>query len=179
MEITALVLGLFGFLIALKVRGEFEILREQLDRTPSGGGGGSEGLADLERELAALRAQVARLAAGESLDPEAVAEGRTWSDVDTARAMELLEAGVRVLDVRTPGETAGGVIPGATLIPVNELPERVGELEARRREPLLVCCAAGVRSAAACDYLADQGFPVLYNLANGMMGWSGPVERPS
>jgi len=172
------VLGLFGFLLAMRTRGELELLRERVERA-SAGGDTSRGDDELRREVADLRALLARLAAGESLDAEAVAEGRSWSDVDVPRALELLEGGARVLDVRTPGETASGVIPGALRIPVNELPERVSELEAARRQPLLVVCAAGVRSAAACEYLADQGFPVLYNLQTGMMGWSGPVERPS
>ena len=34
-------------------------------------------------------------------------------------------------------------------------------------------------SLPLATYLADQGFSVLYNLQTGMMGWSGPVERPS
>jgi len=165
------------FCIVASVVARLKSLEERLDRLS--GGPDSGDLDELRTEVKGLRSTLSRLAAGEQLDPDAVAEGRSWSDVDVPRALELIESGVGILDVRTPGETAGGIIPGAVLVPVNDVPARMEELEALRDRPLLVYCAAGVRSAAACEYLADQGFSVLYNLQTGMMGWSGPVERPS
>ena len=170
------IFGLFGFLIALKARGELELLRERVERLAADGGG--DDAEELGRDVRANRAFLTRLAAGESLDPAQIAEGQVWADVDVERAKALLEDGVRVLDVRTPQETAGGVIPGAIRIPVDELPNRVHEL-GRKGDPMLVYCAAGVRSAAACEFLGDRGFTTLHNLDTGMMGWNGPLERPA
>ena len=54
------------------------------------------------------------------------------------------------------------------------------ELEARAHElpkdgkPLVIYCAAGVRSAAACEYLSSLGHDGLYNLAGGFAAWTGP-----
>jgi len=169
------IFGLFGFLVALKARGELELLRERVERLAASDGGDTE---ELERDVRVNRAFLARLAAGEHLEPDQIAEGQVWSDVNVERAKALLDEGVRVLDVRTPQETAGGVIPGAIRIPVDELPNRVHEL-GRKGDAMLVYCAAGVRSAAACEFLSDRGFTTLHNLDTGMMGWSGPLDRPA
>ena len=45
-------------------------------------------------------------------------------------------------------------------------------------KPLLVCCAGGSRSAAACEFLSQQGYAGLHNLEGGMNSWSGPRVRP-
>jgi NADPH-dependent 2,4-dienoyl-CoA reductase/sulfur reductase-like enzyme/rhodanese-related sulfurtransferase len=72
-------------------------------------------------------------------------------------------AGRMVVDVRTPGEFAGGAIPGAVNIPVDELPSRIGELGAKDRE-IILYCASGARSGYAQRILAQAGFS---NLVNG------------
>jgi rhodanese-related sulfurtransferase len=120
---------------------------------------------------------LSRLAAGESLGPDQIREGRLWAECSPEEGKALVEQGVRVLDVRTPQETASGVIPGAICIPVNELPQRASELE-RNHQPTLVVCAAGVRSAAACQFLSEQGYDGLVNLDGGMSRWGGERERP-
>ncbi len=84
---------------------------------------------------------------------------------------------MRVVDVRTPQETLAGVIPGAVRIPVDDLPMRFAEL-GRKSTPTLVYCAMGVRSAAACQFVSEQGFDALHNLEAGMSSWSGPTEIP-
>ena len=77
----------------------------------------------------------------------------------------------------TPTETAAGIIPGATLIPVDELERRAGELQ-REGLPMLVYCAMGGRSAAACELLSRAGFDGLMNLEGGFSSWAGARERP-
>jgi len=79
--------------------------------------------------------------------------------------------------VRTAQETALGIIPGALHIPVDELPQRAREIPKDARTKL-VYCAGGGRSAAACEYLSEQGFVELYNLESGFAGWNGPREKP-
>lgn len=133
---------------------------------------------ELREEIEKQRELLARVAAGETLDPSQVAEGRLWRDASPDEGKRLVAAGgLNLLDVRTPQETAGGVVPGAQLIPIDQLEERLEELP-RDGKPLLVYCAAGGRSAAACEFLSTQGFGELINLDGGMSAWSGPVEKP-
>ena len=80
--------------------------------------------------------------------------------------------GAHVLDVRTPQETAGGYAEGAILIPIEELEARARELP-HDGKPVVIYCAAGVRSAAACDYLSSKGHDGLHNLAGGFPAWTG------
>jgi rhodanese-related sulfurtransferase len=43
---------------------------------------------------------------------------------------------------------------------------------------MLVYCAGGGRSAAACEFLSRSGFENVFNLEGGFMSWSGPTARP-
>ncbi len=69
-----------------------------------------------------------------------------------------------LLDVRTGGEYRRGHIEGFRNIPVDELRERLGEIE--RGKPVYVLCQSGLRSYVACRILAGHGFDV-YNFAGG------------
>lgn len=62
-----------------------------------------------------------------------------------------------IVDVRTTGEYMGGHIPGSINIPVGELLQRVDELT-DLKQPLILCCASGGRSAMAKHMLAEQKF---------------------
>jgi rhodanese-related sulfurtransferase len=80
-----------------------------------------------------------------------------------------------LLDVRTPGEWARRRIPGARLLPVGELNARWRELDPERA---IVCvCEHGIRSEAAADFLARNGFANVANLRGGMAQWTGETER--
>jgi rhodanese-related sulfurtransferase len=173
MEYATLILAAFALLLALVA-----IARSGGRSEPPAPSGRSERTEALEAELVTQRRMLAALAGGTKLTPQMVLEGRLWQDIDAAGAQQLLARGdLCVLDVRTPQETALGIIPGALLIPVDELPQRAREL-AKDARPKLVYCAGGGRSAAACEYLAEQGFVELYNLECGFMGWYGPREQP-
>lgn len=83
-----------------------------------------------------------------------------------------------VIDVREPYEWRSGVIPGAKLIPLNQLPQKLDELDKNQRYALV--CASGGRSQSAASFLADQGYKV-GNVLGGMSLWLGarhPVEQP-
>ncbi len=89
------------------------------------------------------------------------------------RLQERLDAGrsTFVLDVRTREEYEREHI-GGTLIPLHELDERMGELEAARASELLVVhCQSGARSAQAVKRLLDAGFDNAVNLEGGLRDW--------
>lgn len=74
---------------------------------------------------------------------------------------ELIGKGAIVVDVRTPGEFRSGAYPGAKNIPLQELPQRLGELPKNRG--IIVYCASGSRSSFAAQTLAKAGFPQVLN----------------
>jgi phage shock protein E len=83
-----------------------------------------------------------------------------------------------VLDVRTAKEYAAGHIPGAVNIDVNspDFEKKVAALDTNKT--YLVHCAAGVRSAKACEKLTKLQFPHLYNLGGGMKAWEKAGNKP-
>jgi len=83
--------------------------------------------------------------------------------VDPQAARRLVADGVKVLDVRTPGEFAAGHLPGATNIPYDELDRRAAEL-GPPSTPVLLYCRSGRRSGIAARTLHDKGFSKLYDL---------------
>jgi hydroxyacylglutathione hydrolase len=98
--------------------------------------------------------------------------------VDELRAQ--LQAGpLQVLDVRRPGEYAGGHVPGARSIPLDRL--REGEAALDRHRPLAIVCASGYRSSVAGSLLQSLGFTgALYNVVGGTSAWVAagyPTER--
>ena len=133
---------------------------------------------EVESALSMQRELLAQVAGGTKLTREMIIEGRLWQDVDGARAKELVTAGARLLAVRSPAETAGGILPGALLIPIDALEARVRELPVDQRG-WVVYCAAGSRSAAACEFLSHAGFSGLCNLNGGIGAWSGTLARPT
>ena len=76
-----------------------------------------------------------------------------------------------LLDVRQPKEYEQGHIPGAVLIPIAQLPERLGELDPKI--PTIAYCAIGGRSRAGASILQDAGFSESYNLKGGFNVWNG------
>lgn len=61
-----------------------------------------------------------------------------------------------IVDVRTPAEFMGGHVAGSVNIPLQEIPNRIDELK-NLKQPLLLCCASGGRSAQATQFLTHQG----------------------
>ena len=94
-------------------------------------------------------------------------------DVSPERSAELVAEGVRVIDVRTPGEYEMSHIEGAESVPMNTLGQTAAGWD--RDEPLLVYCTTGARSSDAVRYLADQGFANVYHLAAGIIAYPGAM----
>jgi sulfur-carrier protein adenylyltransferase/sulfurtransferase len=78
-----------------------------------------------------------------------------------------------LVDVREPQEWAICRIPGATLIPLGELPSRVGELATDR--PIVVHCKGGTRSAKAVRLLQEKGVHAR-NLTGGILAWIDRID---
>ena len=83
------------------------------------------------------------------------------------------DGSVTLLDVRTPQEYGGGHIEDFRLIPVDELRERLGEIDPGK--PVYVICQSGLRSYIACRILAGQGFNA-YNFAGGFRYYDAVVN---
>lgn len=78
---------------------------------------------------------------------------------------------VNLVDVRQDWEYREFHLPGARLVPLGELADRLFELD--REKPTVTYCRSGHRSAAAAAILAGQGFSPVINLAGGMLAWGG------
>jgi len=61
-----------------------------------------------------------------------------------------------IIDVRTPQEFMGGNVAGSINIPLTELHERISEIK-EIKQPIVLCCASGVRSRQAAIYLLGNG----------------------
>ena len=85
----------------------------------------------------------------------------TVRNVDAAQALDLARDGHRLVDVREPHEWRAGHVPGATLIPLADLPAR-GPVELPDRDaPILLYCRTGARSAGASRPLPAYGGGIL------------------
>lgn len=84
-----------------------------------------------------------------------------------------------VIDVRTPEETAAGVIEGVDLLidyKSSNFGAEVAKLD--KSKAYVIYCRSGGRSAAASQYMIDNGFKKVYNLEGGIMGWTEKVVAP-
>tara|TARA_Y100000816_G_scaffold153887_1_gene109647 strand:+ start:312 stop:653 length:342 start_codon:yes stop_codon:yes gene_type:complete len=78
------------------------------------------------------------------------------------------------LDVRTTREHTDGAIPNTDCIPLQELSQRLGELNDYRDKKVIVYCRSGNRSGKATKILKENGFDA-FNLIGGMNSWEGEV----
>jgi len=81
---------------------------------------------------------------------------------------------VSILDVREPFEIDLAPFPGATHIPMGDIPSRLTELDPDRET--VVVCHHGVRSAQVAMYLAQNGFEHVLNLSGGIDAWSEDAD---
>jgi adenylyltransferase/sulfurtransferase len=101
---------------------------------------------------------------------------------ETGTAMTVTELKARIdsgtapviVDVREPWEAAICGIPGARLIPLGELPGRLGELDPSAE--IVMQCKSGRRSAQAVAMLRDRGFTGAVNLTGGILQWISEID---
>ena len=92
----------------------------------------------------------------------------TVSEIDVDELHRHHAAGAPVVDVRQPHEYEEAHVPGAVLIPLGEVPERVEELP--QEGPIFLICRTGARSLRAAEFLETQGI-VAINVAGGTLAW--------
>lgn len=98
-------------------------------------------------------------------------------DVQTTAGLRGRED-VVILDVREQDEWDAGHIPGALFIPMSEIQGRLSEVP--KDKTVIVQCRSGNRSSQVTDYLVQQGFTNVHNMAGGIKAWESaglPVEQ--
>lgn len=92
-------------------------------------------------------------------------------EITVAQAAALLDnPDVVFIDVREQDEYDAGHIPGVTLIPLGSVPARMNEIP--KDKTVVAVCRSGNRSGQATQFLRDQGFDNVHNMAGGMNQWS-------
>ncbi|HEX8692371.1 MAG TPA: molybdopterin-synthase adenylyltransferase MoeB [Longimicrobium sp.] len=105
-------------------------------------------------------------------------EGDEVPEMTAAELKERLDRGesIAIIDVREPFEwdiaNLGGY--GARLIPMRELPRRLGEIDPG--ETVVMQCRSGTRSAQTTAFLRRQGYPRVWNLQGGILAWADEVD---
>jgi molybdopterin/thiamine biosynthesis adenylyltransferase/rhodanese-related sulfurtransferase len=105
----------------------------------------------------------------------------TVRDVNIDQAVALAADGYRVIDVREQNEWDAGHVAGATLLPLGDVPQRIGEVVPDRDTPLLVHCAVGGRSSRASAWLEQMGYTNVVNVKAPISRWreaGGAWEEP-
>jgi rhodanese-related sulfurtransferase len=91
------------------------------------------------------------------------------TEITVDQAAQKRDQGAFILDVREPSEWTSFHIPGATLIPLGDLPNRLTEVPKDRE--VVVVCRTGHRSAQGRDILLKAGFTKVTSMAGGVTQW--------
>ncbi len=81
-----------------------------------------------------------------------------------------------LLDCREADEFAIANIPGAKLLPMSEIADRLSELEPHRQHPIAVHCHHGGRSLRVVRWLREQGYSQAQNMTGGIDEWSTEID---
>jgi phage shock protein E len=78
------------------------------------------------------------------------------------KVREALRNGAVVIDVRTPHEYDSGKVPGSVNIPIDRISANIERIKAMK-QPVVFCCASGIRAASARIILQSAGLKEVYN----------------
>ena len=93
----------------------------------------------------------------------------TQQIISAEEAIEMIDDGAFLLDVRTPEEYQEAHIPGSTLIPLDTLVSRANELP--EDETIVIYCRSGNRSLQAVNLLEQAGFTNVHSMDQGINYW--------
>jgi rhodanese-related sulfurtransferase len=92
--------------------------------------------------------------------------------VGPTEAVQLMNQGALLVDVRSPAEFAAGHIIDARHVPQDQVAQAAGDTLKRFKDKVVVvCCETGTRSSAAVRVLQAQGFTRAVNLRGGLQAW--------
>jgi len=106
--------------------------------------------------------------------PAPASDGRGETTVEELKRRFDRQEKVFILDVRNPEEYRICRIPGSKLIPLPELPQRLGELDPSSE--IIVHCKSGMRSLKAQHFLRENGFDRIINLKGGILAWADKID---
>lgn len=100
-------------------------------------------------------------------------------EIDVRGVKQLLDEGADffLLDCREPSEHAIAKLESAVLIPMREIPARLAELQPVSDQRIVVHCHHGGRSMQVTQWLQQQGFAKVQNMAGGIDAWSVEIDR--
>ena len=99
-------------------------------------------------------------------------------DTDCRTVKAQLDAGhpFLLIDCREPEEHQMVSIAAARLIPMSQIQSRLAELEPHRHDHIVVHCHHGGRSRRITEWLRQQGFPLVQNMAGGIDQWAVEID---
>ena len=99
--------------------------------------------------------------------------GNKYQTINYDKAIELIDNGAIIIDVREVNEFNDGHIEGAYNIPLSNIESVDYELDST----IIVYCASGMRSMEAAKKLSDMGYTSLYNLDGGLINWGETLVK--
>ena len=99
-------------------------------------------------------------------------------EISATEAQQLLDSSssILLLDCRNQDEYDLVHIENSTLIPMDQVTIRTGEIGELKKERIVVYCHMGVRSLMVCRWLRENGFPNTQSMAGGIDAWSVAVD---
>lgn len=99
-----------------------------------------------------------------------------YENIDNETAKEMIDNDeVVIIDVRTQEEYDEGHLPNSTLLPLDEIEDRLSELD--KDKAYLLVCNSGNKSGQAGEILGENGFEKVYNLETGIKKWPYEIEE--
>jgi len=110
----------------------------------------------------------------ENIDPDV----QVSLNIDCQSVKKMLDGGEEflLLDCRNPDEYQTVHLDRARLLPMGELPNRIGELSAFRDQRIVIYCHLGGRSLQVTEWLRSLGFSKAQNMAGGIDAWAGTID---